>query len=74
MAGIQRVGELETSQDIDLQSRAWAVQRVGWGVIALTVLAALLGLFGPGLFNNATAGSKEAPLWLEYKRFGRFQS
>lgn len=74
MAKIQRVGDLEINQDLDFQRRTWVVERVGWGVMALTVLAALLGLFGPGLFNNATAGSKKARLWLEYKRFGRFQA
>ncbi len=74
MANLQRVGDLDISQDLDFQRRMWAVERVGWGVMALTALAALLGLFGPGLFNNATVGSKEAPLWVEYKRFGRFQA
>lgn len=74
MANTQRVGDLELDQDIDFQRRSWAVQRVGWGVMALVALAALLGLFGPGPINNAITGSKEAPLWLEYKRFGRFQT
>lgn len=74
MANTQGVGDLELDQDLDFQRRSWAVQRVGWGVMALVAVAALLGLFGPGPLNNAITGSKEAPLWLEYKRFGRFQT
>lgn len=44
MAKIQRVGALEISQDLDFQRRTWVVEQVGWGVMALVVLAALLRL------------------------------
>ena len=74
MPDLKKLGDLEISQDMDFQRRMWTVQRVSWGIMALTLVAAVLGLFGPGLLNNVVAGSKAAPLWLEYKRFGRFQA
>ncbi|WP_414588716.1 hypothetical protein [Scytonema sp. PCC 10023] len=74
MPDIERVGDLEIDQDLDIQRRNWAVERVGWGILAFVALAALVGLFGSGMLSNATVGSKKAPLWLEYERFGRFQA
>ncbi len=70
MSELQRVGDLEIEQDPKYQRREWRAQRIGWGVMALIILAALLGLFGPGLFNQATVA--ESSLSLEYQRFRRF--
>lgn len=50
------------------------MQRVGWVLMVLTLLAALLGLLGPGPLSRATAGNSGSPLWLEYDRFGRFEA
>jgi hypothetical protein len=66
---------LEIEQDIETQRRSWKRQRVVWVVMALIALAALLGFCGsPGPFARVTAGSTAAPLWLEYNRFGRYQT
>jgi hypothetical protein len=73
-SNIQRIGDLEIDQDLAFQQRAWTVQRIGWASIALLILAALLGLFGPGPLSNATAGAPGADLWLEYERFERFKA
>lgn len=74
MSKVQRVGDLEVNQDLEFQRHIWTVQRVGWVVMTLVVLAALLGLFGPGLFGRATAGNQEAPVSIEeYERFLRFE-
>jgi hypothetical protein len=48
------------------------VQRVGWAVFALIIVAAALGLFGPGLLSAATA--EQGPLRVSYNRFQRFDS
>jgi hypothetical protein len=74
MGQTRRVGDLEVNQDLEFQHHIWAVQRIGWAVMAAAVLAALLGLFGgAGPLSNATAGGQEAPLSLEeYERFSRF--
>lgn len=70
----RQTGSLEIDQDMDFQRRAWLVQRIGWVVMALIVLAALLGLFGTGPFSHTTAGAIDGPLRLEYSRFSRYKS
>jgi hypothetical protein len=74
MSKIQHVGDLEVNQDLNFQRRFWTIERIGWIVIALAVIAALLGLFGTGPLSSTNAGDKGASLWLEYDRFGRFGS
>lgn len=49
---------------------AWRVERVGWTVMALALLGALLGVFGDGPLSRATVGSPSA-LTVEYDRFQR---
>lgn len=72
MAQTQRVGSLEIAQDLNFQRKEWRVQRIGWVVIALIALAALLGLTGSGLLARATVG--EGPLQLTYSRFDRLEA
>jgi hypothetical protein len=49
--------------------REWLFQRLGWAALGLFLLAAALGLLGPGGFFRAHAGS---PAFLvSYERFGR---
>jgi hypothetical protein len=74
MSSIQRVGDLEVSQDIDFQRRAWTVQRVGWGVMALFLLSGLVGLLGPGPLSKQKIGDQSGLMSLEYERFGRFRT
>jgi hypothetical protein len=73
MPAIIRVGDLEVDQDLEFQQRSWTVQRIGWIVMPLIVLAALLGLLGPGPLSSAAAGSEAGPLWLEYERLGHWE-
>ena len=68
-AQIQRVGSLEVEQDLGLQRHMWRVQRAGWVVMALLVLAAAAGLTGSGPLSQASAGMRGGPLWLGYDRF-----
>ncbi len=69
------VGDLEVNEDLRFQRRMWAAQRVCWVVMALVVLAALLGLLGPGLLStSAKAGSEGASLSVEeYERVLRYR-
>ena len=69
-SGLRR--DLELEQDLAFQRREWTIQRAGWAVMALVIVAALLGLFGAGLLGKATTGDTEGVLWIEYDRFGRF--
>jgi hypothetical protein len=74
MQTVGRIGDLEIDQDLEFQRRTWMVQRVGWVVMALVALAALLGLLGPGPLSNATAGNQKMPLHVAYNRFVRYQT
>ena len=68
------MGDLQIRENPDFQRSFWIIERIGWVLVALILIAALLGLFGTGLFSRTRAGDKNGPLWLEYNRFGRFQS
>ncbi len=72
MSEIQRIGDLEIEQDLEYQQREWQVQKFGWTVMALIIVAALLGLFAPGLFNQAAQQGDD--LSVEFERFQRFQA
>jgi hypothetical protein len=75
MADDSRVGEMEVGQDLEFQRRSWWWQRVGWALMVLTLVAALLGLFGSGgLLAAAEAGGRGSALWVEYNRFGRLDA
>jgi len=69
--GLHRLGDLEVSQDLDFEHRSWRVQRIGWVLFSLVLLAALLGLLGgPGPLSTTTAG-EGSPLEVVYERFAR---
>ena len=62
MSSMQRVGDLEIEQDHDFQRRSWRLQRAGWIVLSLVLLAGLLGLFGSGPLAHATVGAPGCPV------------
>ncbi|MDQ2654906.1 MAG: hypothetical protein M3Z20_17880 [Chloroflexota bacterium] len=74
MADIQNVGSLEIDQDLDFQQKEWRLQRICWSIMALLIVAALLGLTGSGPLARAAAGDAGAPLQLEYSRFVRLNA
>jgi hypothetical protein len=74
MSEIKRVGDLEIGQDMPFQKLQWTIERIGWIVMALILLAAFIGLIGPGPLSSTAAGEKGSQLWAEYNRFERYQS
>lgn len=69
--GLHRVRDLEINQDLTFEQRSWRVQRVGWTVFSLILLAALLGLLGgPGPLSSRTAG-EDSPFQVTYEGFAR---
>lgn len=44
---------LELEDDIKLHETGWIIQRAGWIIILLLVIASALGLFGNGLLSKA---------------------
>lgn len=65
---------LEIDQDLRFQQRMWILQRLGWGVIACIILAALLGLLGPGPLALRTLDLPQGGFSLEYQRFLRHRA
>jgi hypothetical protein len=69
MGRIKRIGDLETGEDLVFERKTWVVSCVGWGIMALFVGLAALGLFGGGPLSHAEAGEKGSALWVRYERF-----
>lgn len=70
----RRESSLQAENDLTFQHRTWRIQRAGWVVFAIVVLAGLAGLFGGGPLSHAEAGSQASGLRIEYERFTRLQA
>ena len=51
----------------------WTLERIGWGFMAATMLAAVVGLFGAGWLSTAEATRSDSGT-VRYPRFGRAHS
>ncbi len=69
MTAAEPVGDLEIDRDLRFQGREWVVQRGGWLIMVVIIVAALLGLLGAGPLSSVTA--ETGPLQLQYLRFER---
>ncbi|UYZ64640.1 hypothetical protein [Hymenobacter weizhouensis] len=69
-----RYAGLEIDAEDEFQRRSYRVQRVAWVVLALVVVAGLLGLFGSGPLSHAQATHPGGRLRVEYERFGRLDA
>jgi len=65
---------LEIEEDMRFQRRDWAFERISWGLIALVVLAALLGAFSRGPLARAEARDPDGTLRVAYDRFQRYDT
>lgn len=63
---------IEMDESMGLHKTGWAIQRVGWIVLLLTVVLAALGLFGSGLLSQKKEESSGNVV--EYERYGRFEN
>jgi hypothetical protein len=72
--GKQSAAASETGQDLSHQILEWKIERFGWVVWALIILAALAGLLGEGPLSDQVAGEPGSVLWVEYNRFERYQT
>ena len=66
-----RDGDLEINEDIAHERLEWRLERIGWTVMALVLVAALAGLLGPGPLSSAIRTGNDSKLRLEYNRFVR---
>lgn len=58
-------------EELALHKKGWVIQRVGWVMIFLFMLLALLGLFGEGPLSSRTVAPGD--IKISYDRFGRFE-
>jgi hypothetical protein len=70
---IHRIGDIDLDQDLELQEREWTLQRVGWVVMVLVIVAALLGAFGTGPLSSASSGGSAEGFTVDYQRVVRHQ-
>jgi hypothetical protein len=64
----------DINQDLDFSRREWRVERVGWVIMALVVLAALLGLLGRGPLTEKVAWDAGSEMWVEYDSVDHMQA
>src|SRR5688500_10694050 len=57
---------LEIEQDLRYQAWEWPLQRIGWILMGLIVLGALLGFLGEGPLTKKTAATADGSLSLQY--------
>ncbi|BCA55984.1 hypothetical protein W02_31240 [Nitrospira sp. KM1] len=65
---------LDLKQDLPFQYRQWKSERIGWGILALFIAAALGGLFGHHPLARTSASSSDGHLVVTYDRFARYGS
>lgn len=65
---------LQLHQDLAFQRRSWKFQRIGWIMMALFVLAGIMGLLGPGLLSHTTISTPTQSLQVEYDRLIRLHA
>src|SRR5688572_10160657 len=63
---------MDMRDEIELHEKGWIIQRIGWVLLMLMLIAASLGLFGNGILSNKYLATNTASV--SYERFGRFDS
>lgn len=58
-------------EDMPLQVKMWAVERVGWYLLCLLILLSLAGLFGSGPLSKTDKASANGTLSAQYEVFER---
>lgn len=68
---VHRVGDLDLDQDLKLQEWEWKWQRVGWVLLTLLIVVAMLGGFGTGPLSSASVGGDAEGFSVDYQRIVR---
>lgn len=63
------VRRIERGQRV--QERYWVAERIAWGTMALTVLAAMAGVFGDGPLAGVERAAPDGSLRVSFQRFQR---
>ena len=62
---------LQIDDDMAFHERDWIAERIAWAMMALIVMAALLGLFSSGPLSAARSADPSGAMEVEYSRFLR---
>lgn len=62
--------DLDLNEDLHLQEKGWALQRVGWIFIILIMIAGVLGVFGGGMISSKKLSS--GTIKAEFEQFFRY--
>lgn len=63
---------LQLKDDIDLHLRGWIIQRIGWVLLLLLLIAASLGVFGTGWLSSDHVAGKNGTV--SFERISRFEA
>jgi hypothetical protein len=61
--------KLDLQTNPNFQKTEWRAQRIGWMVWSLIVLAACLGLLGPGWLSDREVASADGAITVRFERF-----
>lgn len=67
-----RRSTLQLDDEIELHQTGWIIQRIGWALIVLVVIAAAFGFFGTGPVSRKEVSDSENTI--RYERFARYES
>jgi hypothetical protein len=68
---MKRVGSLDVDEDLSFQTWEWRIERIGWFLLLLVILGALIGVFGSGPISKVHARTPDQAVSLEYCRIVR---
>ncbi|HZH42938.1 MAG TPA: hypothetical protein VEY50_02475 [Lysobacter sp.] len=74
MAERKSIADLQLHEDLAHERREWKLQRIGWVLWALLLLAALLGLLGHGPLSDNTARDAAGLASVRHQRFERYEA
>jgi hypothetical protein len=66
--------DLDSPKRLQEQQWEWRVERTGWLVICVLLIASLAGLLGPGLFSRRTAQSSDSNVQVQYEAVERYEA
>lgn len=71
METVNRTDDIELGCDLTFERRWWRIQRIGWVILTLLILAGVLGIFGHGPLSEATVNPSGSKLQVHYDRLAR---
>lgn len=64
----------QLESEIEFQRKNWVFERLGWFLMAATIVAAVLGLFGHGAFSVTSNRTPDRKIMVSYDRLERYQA